>query len=118
MQYENLLKEHSVNKSFLKSAIGIIVLQSMVIMPLDMIGFDDNDAQNEECQGVQVNLDDESLSGPNDSSLYGDDRATEIAVNTPLWNFKLETDFWFVQTVIGVAVFLIAYKWYKNDPAE
>lgn len=106
-----------MNKRFLTGMVVIIALQCMVIMPLDKSCFSD-DGQNNKMQGVQVDLDhDESLSD-NDFSSEGDDRATEIVVNTPLWNFKIETDFWLVQTVIGVAVLLVAYKWYKNDPAE
>lgn len=98
--------------------IIVVGLQAMVIMPSDLVDFD-NDAQDQEVQGVRVDLEhEESLSDQTDLAFDGEDRTTEIAISTPLWDFRMISNSWLVQTVVGIGLFMIVYRWYKNDPAK
>lgn len=106
-------------KRFLNIMIIVVGLQSIIIIPSDYVSFDD-DREDQEVQGVLVDPEhDESLIDQSDLASDSEDRTTEIAVNTPIWNFKMISDSWFVQTVMGVAVLWLVYKWcYRNDSTK
>lgn len=115
-----LLKEHDVNKGFLKVMIVIIGLQSMATLPLDCIPLHNDAHDQEEVQGIQVDPEhDEGL--VDQAGQQEEDRTTQIELNAPLVDFKIISDNRFVEVIEAIlgfsVVFFVMYKvfWTKND---